>query len=272
VYDGIFPAVPRSPVYPSGLVGLVQKGEPLFNAMTATTLLYGSEGMGWDPAPIVMARLGLAKELALNLEQFPERWQFFVNGWGHISSEVKEDGDGTSYFKTNLVNVVGSPTGEKVPIPAWPFRHMSMEAMSVLATAMNEALLQSYDGTIRVFPAFKGSKTSRFTLHAQCGFVISSEIRAGVVQWISIKSLYGNPCKIELPWIKGIAQSSLRSKSRILTGKTVLINTRAEELITLIPEGSDLDNWSVAEEKPAANQNIKYHISGKAQLGIPRMF
>ena len=272
IYDGIFPAVPRSPVYPSGLVGLAQKGEPLFNMMTATTLLYGSENMGWDPVPIVMARLGLAKELADNLEQFPERWQFFVNGWGHISSEVKEDGNGTSYFKTNLVNVVGSPNGEKVPIPAWPFRHMSMEAMSVLATAMNESLLQSYDGTIRIFPAFSGRKTARFTLHAQGGFVISSEIKAGEVQWVLIKSLHGNPCKLELPWTKAILQSNLTNKTRIVSSKTAVINTKPEEVITLVPEGQNPQNWSVIGEKPAANENVKYHSSGKTQLGIPRMF
>jgi len=272
VYDGIFPAVPRSPVYPSGLVGLSQKGDPLFDVMTATTLLYGSEGMGWDPAPIVMARLGLARELALNLDQFPVRWQFFLNGWGHISSEVKEDGDGTSYFKTNLVNVVGSPTGEKVPFPAWPFRHMSMEAMSVLATAMNEALLQSYDGTISVFPAFKGSKTARFTLHAQGGFVISSEIKAGKVQWIAIKSLYGNPCKLELPWNIALRYSNLNRKSQKLSGETVVFKTKTEESFLLIPEGQNLQSWSVVAEKPSANEKVKYHPSGKTQLGIPRMF
>ena len=272
VYDGIFPAVPRSPVYPSGLVGLSQKGEPLFNVMTTTTLLYGSEGMGWDPAPIVMGRLGLAKELAVNLEHFPANWQFFVNGWGHISSEVKEDGGGTSYFKTNLVNVIGSPEGEKVPFPAWPFRHMSMESMSVLATAMNESLLQSYDGTIRVFPAFKGTKTARFTLHAQGGFVISSEIKSGEVQWIAIKSLHGNPCRLELPWNKSSMQSNLNAKVSVLSGKTALIKTKPEECIILLPEGQNLQSWTVIAEKPAANENVKYHPSGKAQLGIPRMF
>jgi len=272
VYDGIFPAVPRSPVYPSGLVGLSQKGDPLFDVMTATTLLYGSEGMGWDPVPIVMARLGLARELALNLEQFPARWQFFVNGWGHISSEVKEDADGTSYFKTNLVNVVGSPAGEKVPFPAWPFRHMSMEAMSVLAAAMNESLLQSYDGTIRVFPAFKGPKTARFTLHAQGGFIVSSEIKEGIVQWIAIRSLHGNLCKLELPWNMALLNSNNIRKSQKLSGKTVVFKTKTEEYLLLIPEGQNLQSWSVVAEKPSANENVKYHPSGKTQLGIPRMF
>lgn len=272
VFDGIFPAVPRSPVFPSGLVGLAQKGDSLFNVMTATTLLYGTECMGWDPVPIVMARLGLARELASDLAQFPAQWQFFVNGWGHISAEVKEDGEGTSYFKTNNVSVIGSAAGEKVPLPAWPFRHMSMEAMSVLATAMNESFLQSYDGTLRVFPACIGTKTARFTLHARGGFVVSSEFKSGVVQWIAIKSLYGNPCKLELPWNKGFLYSDLILKSKMVYGNQVVFNTRRDEVILIIPEGKDLQSWLVEREHPITNENVKYHLSGKTQLGIPRMF
>ena len=272
VLDGIFPAVPRSPVFPSGLVGLAQKGDSLYKVMTTTTLLYGSECMGWDPVPIVLARLGLAKELAFDLEQFPGRWQFYVNGWGHISSDAGADRDGGMFFRTNSVSVIGSAEGEKVPLPAWPFRHMSMEAMSVLATAMNEALLQSYDGTIRVFPAFNGHKTARFTLHAQGGFVVSSEIKSGNIAWIAIKSLYGNTCRLELPWNETSLQSSLNRNSRLVSGKTTAIKTKPDEVILLIPQGQDFQTWSVVAEKPSANENVKYHSSGKTQLGIPRMF
>jgi len=272
VLAGIFPAVPRSPVFPSGLVGLAQKDEPLYKVMTTTTLLYGSEGMGWDPAPIVLARLGRAKELASDLEQFPARWQFFINGWGHISGDAGSDRDGEMFFKTNNVSVIGSPEGEKVPLPAWPFRHMSMEAMSVLATAMNEALLQSYDGTIRVFPAFKGDKSARFTLHAQGGFVVSSEIKSGNVAWIAVKSLYGNTGKLELPWNETLLQSSLSRKSRLVGEKTAVFATKAGEVILLLPPGKAVESWSVVAEKPSANENVKYHPSGKAQFGLPRMF
>jgi hypothetical protein len=253
-------------------VGLAQKDEPLYKVMTTTTLLYGSEGMGWDPAPIVLARLGRAKELASDLAQFPARWQFFINGWGHISGDAGSDRDGEMFFKTNNVSVIGSPEGEKVPLPAWPFRHMSMEAMSVLATAMNEALLQSYDGTIRVFPAFKGDKTARFTLHAQGGFVVSSEIKSGTVEWIAVKSLYGNTGKLELPWNETLLQSSLSRKSRLVSEKTTVFQTKAGEVILLLPPGKDVESWSVVAEKPSANENVKYHPSGKAQLGLPRMF
>ena len=272
VLDGIFPAVPRSPVFPSGLVGLATKEEPLFKVMTATTLLYGSECMGWDPVAVVLARLGRAKELAVDLEQFPARWQFYVNGWGHISSDSGPDRDGAMFFRANSVSIIGSPEGEKVPLPAWPFRHMSMEAMSVLATAMNEALLQSYDGTIRVFPAFNGSKAGRFTLHAQGGFVVSSEIRSGNIAWIAIKSLHGNTCRLELPWNKTLLQSNLDRKSRLVSEKATAFKTKPGEVILLIPEGQDLQTWSVVAEEPSPNENVKYHSSGKTQLGIPRMF
>jgi hypothetical protein len=272
VLDGIFPAVPWSPVFPSGLVGLKQKGESLFKVMTSTLRLYGTENMGWEPVPIVMARLGLAKELAINLSQFPAKWQFFVNGWGHISPEVEEDAHGTSYFKANSVNVVGSVTGEKVPVPAWPFRHMSMEAMSVLATAMNESMLQSHDGTIRVFPAFNSAKNGRFTLHAQGGFVVSSEMREGKVVWIALKSINGQDCKLELPWDKVFVTSNRNRKSREVRGAIVDLKTKPDEQILLVPNETDVESWSVVGESPSTNEQVKYHESGKTQLGIPRMF
>ena len=272
IYEGIFPAVPWVPVFPSGLVGLKQKNESLFKVMTSTLRLYGTENMGWEQVPIVMARLGLAKELAINLKQFPAKWQFFVNGWGHISSEVKEDAQGTSYFKTNPVSIIGSTTGEKVPLPAWPFRHMSMEAMSVMATAMNESLLQSQEGIIRLFPAFDLSKDSRFTLHAQGGFIVSSEIKSGKIAWVAIKSINGNECKFELPWANATLISNLSKKNQLLNGAVVSLKTKPTEEVFLLPTDSNLDSWKVLKENPSANENVKYHSSGKTQLGIPRMF
>ena len=272
IYEGIFPAVPWVPVFPSGLVGLKQKNESLFKVMTSTLRLYGTENMGWEQVPIVMARLGLAKELAINLKQFPAKWQFFVNGWGHISSEVEEDAHGTSYFKTNPVSIIGSTTEEKVPLPAWPFRHMSMEAMSVMATAMNESLLQSQEGIIRLFPAFDLSKDGRFTLHAQGGFIVSSEIKSGKIAWVAIKSINGNECKLELPWANATLISNLSKENQLLNGTVVSFKTKPTEEFFLLPTDSNLDSWKVLKENPSANENVKYHSSGKTQLGIPRMF
>jgi len=270
--DGIFPSVPSAPVFPSGLIGLADKDSSFFKILTSTTLLYGNECTGWDPVSVVLARLGLANELAVDLERFPGRWQIYCNGWGHWGMENLVNQDAELFFRTNMVREIGSPKAEKFPLPMWPFRHMSMESMSILATAMNEALFQSHDGVLRIAPAFTANKTGRFTLHAVGGFEVSSEIKSGVVQWISIKSLLGNPCKLELPWNKAVVQSNLKTKSQTIVGNMAEIKTKPNEVIMIFPEGRNLQSWSVLSEKPSPNENVKYHSSGKAQLGIPRMF
>ncbi len=270
--DGIFPSVPSAPVYPSGLIGLAQKDSSTFKVMTATTLIYGTECTGWDPVAIVLARLGQANALAVDLDHFPGRWQIYCNGWGHWGMEGEVNKDAEWFFRTNKVREANSSKPERFPFPMWPFRHMSMESMSVLATAMNESLLQSYDGVLRIFPAFPANKNGRFTLHATGGFVVSSEIKAGKVQWICIKSLLGNPCKLELPWDRANMQSNLKKKSQKITGIRAEIKTKANEVIMILPEGQDLRSWTVTHEIPLSNEKVKYHSSGKAQLGIPRMF
>ncbi|HPT33004.1 MAG TPA: hypothetical protein PLW67_14240, partial [Prolixibacteraceae bacterium] len=267
--DGIFPTVPSSPVYPSGLIGLSDQGTEQFNQMKTTALLYGSEGTGWDPVPIVLARLGLANELAADLARFPGRWQIYCNGWGHWGLEGEINKDAEWFFRTNTVNDV--KTKEKFPLPMWPFRHMSMESMSVLATAINESLLQSYDGILRVFPAFPADRNGRFTLHAEGGFVVSSEIKSGEVQWICIESRLGNICQLALPWPKAVCRSNLGKKQRI-SGETATIKTSKNEVIAIIPEGCDYKAWTVTAENPVPNQQVKYHSSGKTRLGIPRMY
>jgi len=270
--DGIFPSVPSSPVFPSGLIGLSQKGDSLFKLATATTLLYGSEITGWDPVPVVMARLGMTKELAIDLERFPGRWQIYCNGWGHWGLEDEVNKDAEWFFRTNKVKDVASKSEETFPLPMWPFRHMSMEATSVLTTAMNESLLQSYDGILRICPAFPVNKTGRFTLHARGGFIVSSEIKSGEVQWITVKSLLGNPCKLAMPWKNGTRLSSLKKAGQRISGDLAEFKIKPNEVIFILPEGNDFKGWSTTTENPLPNEKVRYHSSGKAQLGIPRMF
>lgn len=276
--DGIFPSVPSSPVFPSGLIGLEQKGSQLFDITKTTILLYGPEITGWDPVPIALARLGLTKELAKDLELFPQRWQIYNNGWGHWGLEHDVYGkdyhqlnrDAEWFFRTYEVRDVNGT--ETIPLRMWPFRYTSMEAMSVLATAMNESLLQSHEGVLRFFPAFPNNKTARYTLHAEGGFIVSSEVRSGIVQWISVKSLFGNTCKIELPWSRSTVRYSRHSSTRKLSQKVVEIKTKPGETIQFFPEGKDFTSWNAIEENPLKNTDIRNHPSGKARLGIPRMF
>ena len=204
--DGIFPWVEYSPVFPSGLIGLGQRDSVQFKKAVNTAKVFGTAGMGWDPLAIVLARLGLSDELDRVLALWPGRWQFYCNGFGHYGPRDFMKSASSLRFRTNLVCDTNTPPGtepKRFPFPAWPFRHMGMESMSVLACAMNEALLQSHDGVVRVAPA-AGTRDARFTLHATGGFVVSAEIEKGVVRWVSIVSRFGGLCRFEDPVAPGL--------------------------------------------------------------------
>lgn len=144
--------------------------------------------------------------------------------------------------------------------------------MSVLATAMNESLLQSQEGILRVFPAFPNNRHGRFTLHAQGGFVVSAEMESGKVLWINIKSLSGNKLKLQLPWEVADIQRDHGGSIRQVGGEEVEIKTKVNETITIIPKGASFENWKLNDEDPKPNNKVKYHSSGRTRLGIPRMF
>jgi hypothetical protein len=88
----------------------------------------------------------------------------------------------------------------KFPFATWPFRHFSFEPSGIAASAINEMLLQSYDGTIRVGPAVPATWNVRFDLVAQGGFRVNAELSQGRVSWASVESQFGGPCQLVHPW------------------------------------------------------------------------
>lgn len=75
------------------------------------------------------------------------------------------------------------------------------ETLSAVPSCINEMLLQSYEGMIRVFPAWPTGKDARFeNLRTYGAFLVSSERKNGGVQYIRITSEKGRPCVVENPW------------------------------------------------------------------------
>lgn len=74
------------------------------------------------------------------------------------------------------------------------------ESMGILAP-LQEMLLQSWDGSIRIFPAWpKDIDASFSTLRAEGAFLVSSELKDGWISRIAIQSEKGLPCRLENPW------------------------------------------------------------------------
>jgi hypothetical protein len=271
VYDGIFPFVEYAAVFPSGLVGLAQKGTEAYDLAATTAKLYAPDCMGWDPLPIVLARLGLRDELAETLKHWPARWQFYCNGFGHYGPRDIQKAEASLRFRTNQVRDVAHPDGKRFPFPMWPFRHMGMESMSVLSCALNESLLQSYDGVLRVAPAASSNGRARFSLHAVGGYIVSAEINDGTPQWIVIESTRGGACQLENPW--DVAHLYCNGEPmRSDTAHTLHLATTTGQRWLLAKTPQNTATWTVEPVEYPPNDQAKICPDGWAQLGLPRMF
>ena len=271
VNDGIFPFVEYAAVFPSGVIGLAQQGSEVYDLAATTAKLYAPDCMGWDPLPIVLARLGLRDELAEILRHWPARWQFYCNGFGHYGPRDIQRAEASLRFRTNQVRDVANPDAGRFPFPMWPFRHMGMESMSVLACALNESLLQSYDGALRVAPASSARGHARFTLHAVGGFIVSAEIKDGVPAWVVVESTRGGACHLVNPWDVSHLYCDGQLARRD-TARTLNLATTAGQRWLLTPAPLDPTAWTVERLDYAPNNQSKVCPDGWAQLGLPRMF
>ena len=109
--------------------------------------------------------------------------------------------------------------------------------MNAVPAAINEMLLQGYDGVIRVFPNWVKEKDASFTtLRSMGAFLISSSLKQGKVEYLKIFSEKGRPCTIENPW--GEAKVLLERnglKSETLTGRLIKFETKPNEMVSIKP-------------------------------------
>ena len=76
----------------------------------------------------------------------------------------------------------------------------TLEGGFSVCQTVHDLLMQSRNGIIRVFPALPPSwKTAVFhNLRAEGAFLVSAAFRNGKTQWVRVKSLAGEPCRIRI--------------------------------------------------------------------------
>lgn len=81
--------------------------------------------------------------------------------------------------------------------------HFQVDAPPGFGVFLNEMLLQSHDGVLRVFPAVPPSEANAcfHSLRAQGGFLVTSERRANRVQYVIVQSLGGRPLRMLNPFV-----------------------------------------------------------------------
>ncbi|MCE7984835.1 MAG: hypothetical protein DYG89_26990 [Caldilinea sp. CFX5] len=102
-----------------------------------------------------------------------------------------------------------------------------------LPAVINECLLQSYNGVLRLFPNWPLSCAAEFrTLRAVGAFLVSAACADGAVQWVEITSEVGGLLTVINPWPAGVSVTRGDAKE-IMTGESIQLATRAGESIRL---------------------------------------
>jgi len=78
------------------------------------------------------------------------------------------------------------------------------ESLGIMAP-LQEMMLQSWDGSLRIFPAWPRTLSASFRdFRAQGAFLVSASWSEGRVQSLNIKSERGELCRLVPPWPKGV--------------------------------------------------------------------
>jgi hypothetical protein len=237
-------------VFPANIVGLQQEGSREFNAAVNTVKAHVPHRNAISPDPIVAARLGLGEVMLdrftqsiRRLQHFPQGLFYNIDHWYNLSLYMDSvaQPDITTQRDYIYDERASYPDGH----PAKPFIQCGLEPLSIIGAAVNESLLQSNEGFIRVFPAVPQGWTPAFKLRARGAFLVSSRMEEnGHVPGILVESLAGNNCTLVNPW-EGTKVNVLRvngKKGKVKQeqkGKLIKFNTDPGTSYLIFPAGAN---------------------------------
>ena len=267
----------QSPVFPAGEIGLEQQDSREFQ-IAVRTWRPGNRGeIGIWPEGVVAARLGMAdesaKELAVRADQlqiFPQG--FFTDmGMRNLRFYAHNQSDGPPLRGWEARPLTSGVRGEPRPLPVKSITQPFLESAGIFATTLQEMLLQSYAGKIRVFPAVPSDWATGFSLRAVGGFLVTSERQMGEILYILIESLAGEDCVVVNPW-KGRYRVRKKRRDTILIGDGNEIRFPTSKGVHYLIERADrpVESFTRVTFKRSANQAPK--TFGQSILGRIRNF
>jgi alpha-L-fucosidase 2 len=112
-----------------------------------------------------------------------------------------------------------------------------IENCSTVPNTINEMLCMGHRGVLRLFPVWPRDTDARFAgLRAWGAFLVDSELRDGVVQYVRIKSERGRPCTVQNPWPRRkVTVFRAGVKAETVSGPRFTLKTRVDEELKLLP-------------------------------------
>jgi hypothetical protein len=153
------------PVWPYNLIG---DTSPLFQLARQTySLRPNPANVDWNYDPIQAARLGLGSEVSDTLVKITKVNQLYINGfakWGVNDHE---------FYVEQIANV---------------------------ALALQEALVQDYDGVIRIAPAVPPGWDVDGSVSARFKTTVNVQVRNGIPSAVGLNTERRQPIKFRTPW------------------------------------------------------------------------
>ena len=161
-----------------------------------------------------------------------KRW-ITANGCSSIFPAAARAGYNPATILTKLHDLGFQPNGVVVnPM------HM-LENSSVVPNTVNEMLLQSHEGIIRLFPVWPRQHDARFrTLRADGAFLVSASLGGGTVREVRILSEKGRDCIVQNPWPECQVRLIRNGHDAgLIGGDTIRFGTNPGDSIDLTPVG-----------------------------------
>lgn len=123
-------------------------------------------------------------------------------------------------------------------LPNRLFRHHGggIEHLTMVPSTINEMLMQSYEGVIRLFPCWNKKSDASFTnLRADGAFLVSAELKNEKISAIKITSLKGRACNLQSDNIKSVIRESDNKQIEFKkNGDIITFETQENETYNLI--------------------------------------
>lgn len=126
----------------------------------------------------------------------------------------------------------------------------SAQRLGRAADVLHNALLQSVGAgpaeppVIRVFPAWPPEWNAAFTLLCRGGFLVTSSIRDGQIEFVAIRSPLGGACRLRNPWSAGeVAVYRDDVPPERVSGSLLQLETDRGERLVLLRPGTTPDDF-----------------------------
>jgi len=200
------------------------------------------------------------------------RWTGWAFPWGSLLASRSGYGNMAwdmlqryvdAFITPNTMHINGDP--RRFGHSHAAYSPMTLEAGFAYAAAVMEMLLQSWGGTIRLFPTVpdRWHDASFEDLRAEGAFVVSSKLQAGEVVFAGIASEMGGLCRLRNPWpgetviVRGAA-GDLQLRGEVIEWPTT---PRSEYLV--FAQGREPDVNDVAPTLPTRTEADRHWFGVK---------